>query len=289
MSNFDKRKVIKPSYLCAPKKKVNFATMTKLQIGVILSAVAFFCVLYFGCDTKPKAHQQIEKQRALNPESTSISVLLKDAKSNMDAPQGATILGLETQLQNAATDSMKIEYQKLLAGKWFEFGHPEISGYYAQQIAENSENSETAWSIAGTTYTICVQRTKVDKVKSFCTQRAINAFESAISLNSSNVAHRTNLALLYTENPPENNPMQGILMLVDLNKKYPDDIGVLTNLGRLSLKTGQFDKAVQRLEKVLTLEPENVDATCMLASVYQELKQNEKATALQEKCAALTR
>ena len=262
--------------------------MTKLQIGVLVSAVAFFCLLYFGCDTKPKAHQQIEEQRAMNSESTNIAALLKDAKSSMDANQATAILGMETQLQNAAQDSMKIENLKLLAGKWFEFGHPEISGFYAQQIAEMEENSETAWSIAGTTYTICVQRTKVEKVKSFCTERAVKAFESAISLNPSNVAHRTNLALLYTENPPENNPMQGILMLVDLNKQYPEDIGVLTNLGRLSLKTGQFDKAVQRLEKVLTLEPDNVDATCMLASVYQELRQQDKAAALQEKCAALS-
>lgn len=262
--------------------------MTKLQIGVILSALAFFCLLYFGCDTKPKAHQQIEKQRTVNQESTNIAALLKDAKSDMDVSNSATILGLETQLQNAATDSMKIENLKILAGKWFEFGHPELSGYYAQQIAEKQEDSETAWSIAGTTYTLCVQRAKVDKVRSFCTKRAVQAFESAISLNPENVAHRTNLALLYTENPPENNPMQGILMLVDLNKKHPEDIGVLTNLGRLSLKTGQFDKAVQRLEKVLTLEPNNVDATCMLAKVYEELKQAEKSSALQAKCVVLT-
>jgi len=262
--------------------------MTKLQTGIILSAAAFFCLLYFGCDTKPKAHQQIEQQRNLNKSSTTIDALLKDAKSNMDVTQSATILGLETQLRDATADSVKIENLKVLAGKWFEFGHPEISGYYAQQIAEKQEDSETAWSIAGTTYTLCVQRAKVEKIKEFCTERAVNAFESAISLNTENVAHRTNLALLYTENPPVENPMQGILMLVDLNKKYPEDIGVLTNLGRLSLKTGQFDKAVQRLEKVLTLEPNNVDATCMLAKVYEELKQGEKSSALQAKCVALT-
>jgi len=261
--------------------------MTKLQTGIIFFAIALFSVLYFGCDTKPKAHQQIEKKRALNSESTNIAALLKDAKSGMSQTEGTTILGLETQLQNAASDSSKIETLKLLAGRWFEFGHPEISGFYAQEIAEMQKDNENAWSIAGTTYTLCVQRSKTDKIRSFCTERATKSFESAISLNPENVSHRTNLALLYTENPPKENPMQGILMLVDLSKKHPDNIGVLNNLGRLSIKTGQWEKAVQRFEKVLSLEPMNLDATCMIVEAYRGLSLENKATDAEARCQAL--
>ena len=57
--------------------------MTKLQIGTILTAIALFLGLYFGCDTNPPEQAAIEKSRALTVESTDINALLLEAKSGM--------------------------------------------------------------------------------------------------------------------------------------------------------------------------------------------------------------
>ena len=266
-----------------------FVSMTKQQVTLIALAAVLFGVLYFGCDTKPKTHQQIEERRALNSESTSVSALLSDAKQKLEPAQANAILALETQLQNVEVDSSKIEILKLLSGRWFEFGYPAIAGSYAQKVAEELENNEDSWSIAGTTYTICVQRSQEDKIKQFCTDRAKQSFESALSLNPNSVQHQTNLALLFAENPPQENPMKGILMLLDLNKKYPEDVGVLVNLGRLGIQTNQLDKAVQRLEKAISIAPDDPRANCYLAEVYQKLGNTEKASFFQANCDALAR
>lgn len=257
--------------------------LNKLQLLAVGAAILLFVVLYFGCDTKPVTQRAIEKERALAVESTNIEALLTEAKATLPPGTANDILALEKQLADTQADSAKSNVLVELSRKWYQAKHPAIAGFYAEQVAENSE-TETGWSVAGTTYTICLQRSELEKVRDFCTNRAVAAFEKAISINPNEVAHRTNLALVYTENPPQENPMKGILMLVDLNKQHPEDTGVLTNLGRLAMKTGQFAKAVERFGQALTLEPDNRDAICMISQAYGELGNTAAAEKFGERC-----
>ena len=78
--------------------------------------------------------------------------------------------------------------------------------------------------------------------------------------------------------------MKGILKLVDLNRNHPDNIAVLYQLGRLAIETGQYKKAVLRLEKVLSLSPENKRAICLLAIAYQKTGNEVKADQFAKQC-----
>ena len=257
--------------------------MTKFQILVVSSMILLFAGMYFGLNTKPKRQKAIEKSRAIEAESTDINALLNDAKSGLSNVESSQIAALELQLNQANTDSVRIEILKELSGNWYRLERVEIAGFYAENIAE-IENNDEAWSIAGTTYAIGVQRTNEDKVKRFCFGRAVRAFENAISLNPSNTTHKVNLAVCYAENPLPENPMKGILMLTDLVEKEPDNVLVLTTLGRFAIQTGQFDKAIERLQKVLLLEPENNKANCLLAQAYQGKGNNTEAENFAKKC-----
>lgn len=257
--------------------------MTRNQILVILAAVACFCLLYFGFDTKTKNLDKIEEKRALNAASTDIRALLKEAKALLEPGQLASVQSFEQAVQASTNKEDKVQNLKLLSGAWYEIGKPEIAGFYASEIAELLQD-ETSWSIAGTTYGIGLQRASSEKVKEFCLQNAISAFENAITINPENVDHKVNLAVCYSDNPPKDNPMKGILMLIDLNKKHPDNVGVLTNLGRLGIQTGQFEKAIGRLERVISLKPDHTKAYCLLADAYQGAGNESKATAAAEKC-----
>lgn len=241
--------------------------MTKLQWIVLFSALGLFFLLYFGCNTKPKKQQLLEKTRALQAESTDISVLLKNAKAALSSSQNGRMFLLEQELSQLEADSARVDQFKRISGAWFELGQPAIAGYYAQEIAEIA-GTEESWSIAGTTYTICVQQATEQKVRDYCTGRAVGAFENAISINPDQVNHQVNLALVYTENPPGGNPMRGILMLRELNDAHPNNVLVMNTLARLAIKTGQIDRAIQRLETSLELEPDNQNTICLLATAY---------------------
>jgi len=257
--------------------------MTRTQIYVVLAAVICFSLLYFGFDTKTKNHDQIEQKRALNAASTDIRVLLKEAKSQLEPGQLASIQSFEQAIEASTTPEDKVQNLKLLSGAWFEMEKPAIAGFYAAEIAGILED-ESSWSIAGTTYGIGLQRASSEKEKDFCLENSVAAFEKAISINPQNIDHKINLAVCYTDYPPKDNPMKGILMLIDLNKKNPDNVGVLTNLGRLGIQTGQFEKAIGRLERVIELSPTHTKAYCLLVDAYQGAGKQAKATEAADKC-----
>ena len=261
--------------------------MNRSQWMVISAAVVLFIIMYFGCDTNPDNHKTIEKQRFDNAVSTDISSLLMDAKQDIKPENGSSILALEMDLNNAVEEEEKVEAFKELSSAWYKFGKPAIAGYYAEQVAL-VDNTEETWSIAGTTYSICVQRETEIKVKDYCTDHAISALENAASLNPTNLQHNINLALVYTENPPKETPMKGVLMLVELNKQNPENVSVLNQLGRLAIKTGQYDRAVQRLTKALELEPENPTSNCLLGKALEEKNDQTAAAPYLAKCSELT-
>lgn len=257
--------------------------MTTQQWIAVLAAIALFFVLYFGCDTKPPAITDFEKSRALASVSTDASALLKSAREQLDERSLQQLMAQEAQLDAAENDSAKIAALQVLAAWWYESGSAALSGHYAQRIAETLE-TEDSWSIAGTTYTICIQREQEPKTRAFCSENAIRALENAISINPANINHRVNLGLAYATDPPKDNPMKGILLLRELNDQYPDNVLVINTLARLALQTGQYERAVERLEKAIELEPDNWNSICLLAQAYEGLGDQTKAQAFDLKC-----
>lgn len=259
--------------------------MNKTQWIVLGSAVVLFLILYFGCDTKPESQKALEKSRALALESTDLSELLLTAKATLNASQLTGINELETQLENAADDSSKVETLKQISSAWYQLGQPAVAGTYAQQVAE-ALNDEQSWSITGTTFSICLQMSQEEQVRNYCLGRAVKAFENAISINPANLTHRVNLALTYTEMPPKDEPMKGILMLREMNQQEPNNVLVLNSLSRLAIKTNQWDRAKERLEQAIAIEPQNVNTICMLAQVYEQLGEAEQAKVFTDRCTA---
>lgn len=260
--------------------------MSKTQLAILSFVVALFLLLYFGFDTKPKAQKEINKDRIENAESTSINSLLLSAKNNLKPEDASEVLLAEAKLSEAKNDLDKTEAYKGLSSAWYKIDRFAIAGYYAQLVADQEATAE-AWSIAGATYNRGLNFEKEEKAIEFCTNRAIQAFENAISLDPSNVTHKVNLAVCYAERPPQDNPMKGILMLIDLNKKHPENVPTLSTLGRLGIQTGQFEKAAGRLEKALQIEPKNVKVNCLLAQAYEGLGLTEKATTFKNICQSL--
>jgi len=260
--------------------------MTRLQTIVIVSTVLLFSLLYFGFDTKPRERAAIDATRRQNAVQTDISALLAVARENLEADQLALLGTMHQMLNQTEVDSAKISIWKQISSTWYDFDRPDLAGHYAELIAQNTNTAE-AWSIAGTTYAIGGQRLAEEKQRTFATEHAVTAFENAISLEPDNLNHRINLAVCYVDNPPAEQPMKGVQMLLNLDKKYPESIGVQNTLARFAIKTGQFEKAAGRLEKVLSLDPENQNATCLIAKAYEGLGKTAKAIEFTQRCKAL--
>lgn len=256
--------------------------INKNQSILIGSMIALFCLIYFGLNIKPKEQRDLEMSRSASIEATGIQNIVMEAKKSLSPSEMNIIEAMQTEYQNSTEDQDKVEKAKNLASKWYEFGSPIVSGYYAEEIAK-LENTKEAWSITGTTYAIGLKTSKLEKNIQFAKGRAVKAFENAITLEDDNVRDKINLALIYVDHPDEM-PMQGIQMLLNLNENYPENVQVLNQLARLGIRTQQFEKAIRRLQKALSLEPDNNTSICLIAEAYEKSGQAVLAKEFQDKC-----
>lgn len=261
--------------------KKNNSIVGRPQLLLLFISFLLFSLIYFGLDRKPKSQQKVEQSRAAKSEVTDPTILIAEAKETLKDEQSSYLHVLENDLRANAEDP--IPYMEKLARKWFELKFPAISGYYAEEIAKIS-NTEDAWSIAGTTFTMALKGEKSEKVKAYCSQHALSAYEKTISLSPDNVDHRINQALVYVEHPAKDNPMKGIQMLLGLKDKYPENASVLVQLGRLAISTGQYERAIERLNTALELDNENTKAPCLLAQAYEATGNMVSARIFNDQC-----
>ncbi len=262
--------------------------MSKFQIATIGFAVILFLGLYLGVPTKPRDRAQINKTRALQAEEAStitVDQLLKAAKGQLDKSQLASILQLEKQLETTQNSKERSDLLKSISSEWNKLNRFALGGFYAEQVADIAQ-SDTAWSIVGTTYYSGFQQSTDSLTRKYCVDKAIKAFENAISFSPDNSSHKVNLGLCYVNG--SGNPMKGILMIRDLADKNPKDVLASTTLGKLSLRTGQYEKAIGRFKNAIQNDPTNVDAHYWLAQAYIESGDKTKGKIQLNKCLQLT-
>jgi lipopolysaccharide biosynthesis regulator YciM len=76
-----------------------------------------------------------------------------------------------------------------------------------------------------------------------------------------------------------NNPMQGIMMLREILEEDPQRVEAHWHLAHFSVQSGQYEKAVERFEKVIELDEQGnyPDAPFYLGKTYATLNRNEDA------------
>lgn len=259
--------------------------MNRHQSLILISASVLLILLGFVLDTKPRKHQLVEKSRVSSFETISINALVEESRIKLPPAKQTYVQTLEAEL--TGNDTADLSTLEILSGTWFDVDAYAMAGYYAERIAKIRNDSES-WALLGTTCLTGIMKSTSDKEKEYCFQKAVPALEVAASLDPDNINHRINLALCYAELPPDDKPMHGIQLLLGLNEKYPENPAVLTQLGRLAIKTGQFDRAIERLTVAVRLNPEGVAAQCLLAEALDGAGRTEEAVVAQKKCSELT-
>ena len=172
---------------------------------------------------------------------------------------------------------------KDLSSTWYGEGQIAIAGSYAEQIAQLVQTGQ-AWGIAGTTFAAGIKSASQEKERKYCLSKALECLENAASQEPKEISHQLNRGIILAENPPQDNPMKGVLLLLDLNKNNPENVPVINNIAKFALQTGQLDRAEQRLSLALELEPNNRLTNCLSAQLYDAKGQKSKAEQFRRKC-----
>jgi len=261
--------------------------MKKKQIVVSVIVVAIMGYLYAlpvkGL-VKPKENNSAAVKPAAKPAAnvtvTTVSAL---AKPQLEQAQAQQIATLESKLQQASGDANKLIIQKQLATAWDQANQPAPAAFYYQEIAHKSD-AMADWLNAGKRFNAAVKLSQDTSSQGAFVANAVEAFEHATKLQPANLEAKTGLGVAYVNGGGM--PMQGISLLLDVVKQDAINHEAILNLGMFAMRSGQYDKAVQRF-KTLIAQKEEIEPYFYLAESYKQLGQKQEAIAAYEKCKQL--
>ncbi len=255
--------------------------MLKTKQVIVVGSVVLLMAVLLSLDikglVKPKEQQGISNSNA--GQSGAVPALKLDAvsttaKQTLNANLAQQITELENKLKSANGDD-KPSIQKQLAQKWEDVNLSTPAAFYDELIA-NAESNYPNWIKTGDKFTDAYQNTQDTLTQPALVQKAIAAYQKAIEFKPGSLEAKTGLGIAYVSGTP--NPMQGIQLLLEVVKQEPNNIKANMNLGLFSMKSGQYDKAVNRFKTVIAQKPQP-EAWFYLASAYENLGNKEEAIA----------
>ena len=203
--------------------------------------------------------------------------------SRMQLPKTVadSVLSIENELTAMHDSSRMASVFNRLSHIWDRNEQPQVAAYYTAKAAK-LENSEKKLTFAGQIFLQLMENEGSPSMQAWDAEQAASCLEQSLGINANNEDTKLALATAYIEGTGE--PMRGVQILLAIIREKPDDIPANLLLGRMSIQSGQFDKAVGRFETILKLDPENTEAMYFLAQAYEGTGNKQKARELLEKC-----
>lgn len=251
---------------------------------LLISSVLLFFILFFGFSRISPDLRNPEKSGASNLENADLNTEINLVKDSLSSNDKDYLMLMEKQIAEATSDSTKRMALQQMSAYWYRLGYLNIAAEYALQIARLFPTGES-WSIAASNFVLAARQMDlpVEKKDAYI-DKAKSAFKQASQIDTSNLNHRLNYALLCTDFPSPEQPMEGILELRALNTQYPENLTVMYHLARLAIQTNQWDRAKERLTSILSKDPEYQRAICLMVSVAQHEGDKKNEAIWSAKC-----
>lgn len=235
------------------------------QLLLIAGAVILTVAIYFAPKTEKKDVNSPKK------ELYSFDFLNNEAKRQLKRQEVEPINNLEAAL---AKSPDQVNLYDSLGKLWDKLIMPQIASHYYEEVAIRNPG-EKAWINAAFRYYDSFRLTGDSALRKFFVDKAIDSYKKVLEINPSNLDAKTDLGLCYAEGT--SSPMEGIKLLREVVTSNPEHEMAQFNLGILSVKSGQYDKAVERFETVLKINPSNNEARFLLGKTYSLIGKNELA------------
>lgn len=253
-------------------------------ITLFIAVIVVGCIYLFG-RTVPVKKTIVAEQHSADDghdhgtgESTiTIDTLLLLAKKQLTKEQLVRLNTLENSISRGDVKSQQLDIYHQLAHFWSDSAG--VFEPYAWYLAEAArlENSEKSLTFAAHLFLDNLQNDEVAARRKWKALQSKDLFERSLSINPGNDSAKVGLGSTYLFGDISTTPMEGILKIREVVEKDSTHIYAQMMLSRGSIISGQFDKAISRLQLVNRLEPRNVEAILLLAEVYERMKENENA------------
>ncbi|WP_425389703.1 tetratricopeptide repeat protein [Ekhidna sp.] len=242
--------------------------MTRTQLILVLGAAALVVVLF-----------QLPRSVVENEQLQEVT---QTESHSMEIPQEVEtqINELRRLVEEEGNIDKKANFAHSLARRYLDYGIVDSAARYAERIHGWSEGpSELAADIYFTAY----ERSQgPDQAKEYAL-KAREVLQNLLDKDPDNLVVKNRLAMTMVVSE---NPMAGINMLREILVVDETNRQAILNLGLLAIQSGQFDRARERFEKLVSLNPADHEAKLYLAVSLMEINQQSQARLLLEEILA---
>ncbi|MBL4655091.1 MAG: hypothetical protein JKY33_04645 [Bacteroidia bacterium] len=262
--------------------------MTKRQIGVILAALVLVVVLYSMRTTPLKDGNNdvvTVQPKDVEAKEFNLSAFMDQQKATLNDVQLNELDKLTSKNNDQVGNAeQQLQYYSTLSTFWSNLNNTFMTAYYAKKEAE-LENTSTKWAISAKEYYNVFSTYDAVMINEYALKMALSCYDKALEIDPLDLNIKADMAMCLIDDP--NEPMKGIKVLLDIVKSNPNHIVANLNLGKLSIRSGQYEKAVSRFETVINNEPDNQQAYLDLINVYEMLGNSEKVNDYKEQLETL--
>jgi len=256
------------------------------QLILVAFCAAITAGLFFFGNTKTPPKSSSDEITGINSSRTvSLSDSIVLFKDKLETPEMAELQGLEANLEEHSTGSAAHNETLLaMAHFWEKQQALPPSSYYFTEYAKATDEA-ISWKEASKRNYLAFQAANDTLWKPYFAEEAVVSLEKTLSFAPSDLESKIQLAECLIEG--KNEVMQGVLLLREVTEAEPNNIPANMQLGRLSIMSGQFEKAKERFRTILAVEPNNTEALYFLGDTHVALKEKEEAIAAFKKCREL--
>jgi tetratricopeptide (TPR) repeat protein len=219
---------------------------------------------------KPNGLVSKEKKKATNAEFEA-EELLKSASKALTKEQTVQLDFLQSGLKGSGSKDTAVLDQ--LGRFWDRLMIPAASAIWFERKASVQPSSQN-YLDAAYRYFDSFKVAQDSGLRSLLVAKAILNYEKVLEIDPNNLNAKTDLGACYAEGTDQ--PMKGILLLREVVAANPEHEMAQYNLGMLSVKSGQLDKAIERFNKVIEINPKRSELYYFLGQIYLQ-KQDTSA------------
>ena len=186
---------------------------------------------------------------------------------------------IENQLDKSIPREEKIHLYHQLSRFWADSADNFLLYAFYNGEAAKLENSEKNLTFAARLFLseILNAREESDR-QHWLAENAKDLFDKALVINPKNDSNRIGRGACYIFGGLSDNPMEGIIPIREITERQPDNLYAQMMLALGGRKSGQYEKAIERLLLIVKKEPDNLEALFQLAEC-NELKGNKAEAA----------
>ena len=171
----------------------------------------------------------------------------------------------QTQKSSIFADSLRILY--------FQAGKFDSAAWFAESAATFLKSSDSYLKAGNAYYEAYSYAVQSEKQKQLA-EKTREYLGKVVEEDPSNLEAKTRIAMTYVGG---DSPMQGIRMLREVLEADPRNEFALFNMGMLSIQSGQYDRAIERLIELVAINPGHIQGQLLLGVAYMNKGMKKEA------------